>query len=147
MIIEANAEYACPLSALHGACFPDAWSAPDMARLMAMPGARTLMGLDDQGGPICFLLARVAADEAEIVTIATLGHARRQGWARKLVRALASDLRGSQVTRLFIEVAADNAAGRALYDSLGFVAVGERRDYYSRAGGGTGNAVVMRLDL
>ncbi len=147
MIIEATAEYASPLAAMHGACFAEAWTAPDIARLMAMPGARTLIALDEQSEPVAFLLARVAADEAEIITVATLAHARRQGWARRLIRRLVPELRGLNVRHLFIEVAESNVAGQELYASLGFEAAGERRGYYSRPDAEAENAIVMRLDL
>jgi ribosomal-protein-alanine N-acetyltransferase len=51
------------------------------------------------------------------------------------------------VKRLFLEVAADNDAAVALYESLGFKIAGGRRAYYHRVGGENVDAVVLALDL
>jgi len=51
---------------------------------------------------------------------------------------------------MFLEVAEDNAAARALYDSAGFFGVGPREAYYlGRAGRSLAGsaALVLRCDL
>jgi len=146
MIVAAHAEHAAVIAAMHADCFAEGWSVPDMARLMAMPGATTFLGLDDEASPVSFLLARQAADEVEIITIGTLPPARRRGWARRLILRLAAELAGSGAASVFIEVAEGNRPARDLYRSLGFLPVGERRGYYAGAGGAE-DAILMRLDL
>lgn len=51
------------------------------------------------------------------------------------------------VAALFLEVAADNTAGRALYDAAGFSKVGRRADYYRRANAAPAAALVLRRDI
>ena len=49
--------------------------------------------------------------------------------------------------RLFLEVAEDNAAARALYATAGFAEAGRRRGYYAAADGGRRDALLLALDL
>lgn len=148
-IVEATAEHAPVLSALQAGCFEEDWSADDVARLMALPGAVALIAFaaTEPDRPAGFALARRAADEAEIISIGTLPALRRRGIARRLVGQLADTLIAAGVRSLFIEVAAGNVAARALYHSLGFTAAGLRKGYYAHRPGGPEDAIVMRLAL
>ena len=130
------------LAQLHAACFPAAsWSPQALALLLAQPG--TIGLLADGGGQLLgFLLLRRAADEAEVLSIGVAAAARRQGLAAALVSAGIAWL-GPATSRLFLEVAADNAAAVALYRSLGFQAVGRREKYYADGS----DALVLRRDL
>jgi tRNA threonylcarbamoyl adenosine modification protein YeaZ len=142
----AVAADAMVLAQLHAECFETAWPGTDMASLLAMPGASVLMAFDGSE-PLAFLMTRKAADEAEIVTIATRARARRRGLARMLLDRQSAELLATGVTALFLEVAASNAAARGLYVSLGFTPAGHRRNYYDRGGGLREDAVVMRKQL
>ena len=132
----AEAAEAAALAALHRAAFPaEAWDAPAIAALLALPGGFALRG---EGG---FLLARLAADEAEILTLAVIPAARRAGLGRALVEG-ACAFAGAQGARaMFLEVGEDNAAALALYAAAGFERVGGRRGYY---GPGRDAAVLRR---
>ena len=57
------------------------------------------------------------------------------------------DLLMTPATRLFLEVAADNAAALKLYGKMGFSPVSERRGYYPRPDGSAATAIVMARDL
>jgi ribosomal protein S18 acetylase RimI-like enzyme len=117
-----------------------------MARLVAMPGASALIAAS-QGEPCAFVIVRKAADEAEILTLGTRPFARRRGAARSLINALNTSLLHNGTKSLFIEVAASNEAALRLYQSLGFIAAGNRRRYYEIPGGTPEDAIVMRRDL
>jgi ribosomal-protein-alanine N-acetyltransferase len=129
-IAPAGAEAAGLLAALHQAAFPaDPWNESALARLLAMPGAFALIARLD-GEPAGFVLARVAADEAEIVTLGVApGHARR-GIGRHLLATAAAAAAQRGAARLFLEVAEANLAARHLYAADGFREVGRRRRYY-----------------
>jgi ribosomal-protein-alanine N-acetyltransferase len=128
------------LAALHAAAFPpdQRWGADALRLMLEMPGA---FGLHRPG--IGFVLARVAADEAEILTLAVAPDARRQGHGGALLaNAMAgAAARGAQA--MFLEVSARNAAARALYAAAGFAEVGRRRAYYADGS----DALVLRRDL
>ena len=55
-------------------------------------------------------------------------------------------LKSSGVSVLFLEVAEDNAAAKALYDRCGFTPIGKRPAYYRREGGRVA-ALTFRKDL
>jgi ribosomal-protein-alanine N-acetyltransferase len=131
------------LAALHAASFtlPRPWSAQEFRDLLAAPRV-FLLTLDDRA----LLMGQVVADEAELLTVAVLPEARRQGLGRRLVADFLDEARRRGAAAAFLEVAAGNAAARALYARAGFVESGRRRGYY-HGPGGSDDAVVMRRAL
>jgi ribosomal-protein-alanine N-acetyltransferase len=132
--------------------FDAPWSAAEFAALLAGPGVfamgATLGGATPEGAaqPAGFVLCRVAADEAEILTLATLPDHRRRGVASALLAAANASAARAGAAVMFLEVAGDNPAAHALYLARGFREVGLRPHYYPRAGGAV-QARIMRLDL
>jgi ribosomal-protein-alanine N-acetyltransferase len=94
-----------------------------------------------------FVLVRVAADQAEILTIAVRHSARGRGYGRKLMEEALRRLYRDRIAACFLEVNRGNTAGVRLYRSLGFVVAGERQRYYSDGNDGDATALVMRLQL
>ncbi len=140
-MIEAAAPlHATLLAALHAMAFAphDRWDAQAMHTLLEQPGVFGL--IDDAGGMV---LARVVADEAEILTLAVAPPARRQGVGRGLLAAAAGIAAAHGAQTLFLEVADNNAAARALYEREGFRQAGRRRRYYPDGA----DALVMRCAL
>lgn len=133
------------LAGLHAAGVDPPWTAGELAELLVGPGVTALIATQD-GGPSAFILCRQAAEEAEVLTLTTLPRHRRQGLATALVRAAGAMLADAGAGALFLEVAKDNAAARALYEREGFREVGRRRAYYPR-GGASVDALVLRRDL
>jgi ribosomal-protein-alanine N-acetyltransferase len=117
------------LAALHAGCFAEAWSAGSLAAMLATPGTFGLLAVGG-GEPAGFILVRGLADEAEILSLGVLPAARRRGLARRLLGAATARLAEAGVGRLLLEVAEDNAAALALYESAGFARVGRRPGYY-----------------
>jgi ribosomal-protein-alanine N-acetyltransferase len=134
------------LAALHARAFDHPWLVTAIADLLAGEGVIGLMA-DDATGPLGFVLARVVAGEAEILTIAVDPNHRRSGLGQALLTA-ASDLAMQQGGKaLFLEVSVDNQAALALYEKARFVRVGLRRGYYTGADGQTVDALVLRRNL
>jgi ribosomal-protein-alanine N-acetyltransferase len=134
------------LAALHAASFDDSWSTEAFAALLEAPGASAYLAEAD-GKAAGFILVREAAGEAEILSLGVKPEARRRGLARSLVLAAAKAIfaNGSQI--LFLEVAADNLAARALYASLGFAEVGRRPAYYTKPGAPARDALILKVRL
>lgn len=133
---------------LHGQGFARPWSADEFHALIADSSTVGAAALDPANGRLRgFALSRLAADEAEILTIAV--DAAFQG--RRIGRALlAENLRQAAnlgAKAMFLEVAEDNAPALALYARFGFARVGERAGYYRRKDGTRAAAVVMRKAL
>ena len=143
---EAATLMAAPLLAsLHAEAFAEGWGAPALHDLLSMPGAAAVIASEGDA-PVGFILTRRAADEAEIITIATRPAMRRRGVARQLLARQISQLAGEGVRQLFLEVATSNTAALGLYESAGFREAGRRRGYYRR-GDDAEDAIVMRRGL
>jgi ribosomal-protein-alanine N-acetyltransferase len=125
MIAEVGPAALDCLRALRDVCFADAWSRDFLADLLAGAGVRAW--IDDD---CAFVILRVVAGEAEILSLGCRPEKRRQGLARALLQHAIGVARQAGATRLFLEVAADNNAARALYVALDFAEVGRRPRYY-----------------
>lgn len=135
-------------AALHALCFPEeSWSADSLGRLLALPGVGAWVAEDEAAALEGLLLARLAADEAEVLTLCVAPARRRRGRALALLQAALPALAARGAARLLLEVAADNAGAQALYGRLGFGLVGRRRAYYSRRQGPAVDALLLALDL
>ena len=116
------------------------WSAAGVAGTLSVPGTVALLA------PCACAVLRVAADEAEILTIAVLPAARRQGRATRLVRACLAEAAAAGAARIHLEVAGSNVAARALYLSAGFAETGRRPGYY-RGPRGREDAMLMSREI
>jgi len=124
----ATSAHGAVLAATHELCFPagEGWSTEVFATQLNLPG---VFGLIAPGQGL--VLARVAADEAEILSLCVVPEVRRQGIARKLLLGAEHIAADWGAITLFLEVSDRNAAGLQLYQSSGFSQVGLRRRYYS----------------
>jgi len=137
-----GATHAEVLAALHAPAFDHPWNAQDFIDLMET-GAQAIMAIGADG-PLGFILVRAILDEAEILTLAVRPDARRVGAGRLLVDTAAIQLALSGAATLWLEVAEDNVAGRALYQSAGFEETGRRKGYYRRPEGPVDALVLQR---
>lgn len=112
------------LANLHKLCFPNKpWSADDFADLKKS-------GCDVMASEHGFVVWRVVADEAEIITIGVHPDARRGGIADAMLTLVESDIKKRGGKKIFLEVAENNVPARALYEHNGYVQVGVRPKYY-----------------
>ena len=142
-----GAEASFDLADLHDKAFDRPWTALEFEDLLKSPGAFAVLG--EAGEPAeakGFILCRSIAGEAEILTIAVDPAARRRGWGAALVEVAAGVAAETGAEALFLEVAVDNAAAIALYQSTSFAKVGLRKGYYPHPDGAK-DAVVMRRAL
>ena len=144
----ASAGETAILAGLHRSAFEagpagqEIWSPEVMEQLLRMPGSLALIA-ERAGAAEGMLLFRQAADEGEILTLAVTPAARRRGCATALMGALMGLCADRGIERLFLEVAEDNTAGRALYGAHGFAQAGCRKAYYTRSGGRTADALIL----
>lgn len=136
------------MAALHAQSFAAAWSAGEIGALLGGPGGYGLVIPADEGPALAgFILCRMLAGEAEVLTLAVDPGARRRGLGGVLLRAALDLAATAGGEAMFLEVAADNAPAIALYRRAGFAPVGLRRGYYARKGGPAVDALVYRLGL
>jgi ribosomal-protein-alanine N-acetyltransferase len=96
---------------------------------------------------IGFAVSRMAADEAEILSIAVAVNHRGRGLSRNLLLTHLGHLAGRGVGKVFLEVEENNQPARRLYERAGFAVAGRRERYYREANGEQLNALLMRRDL
>jgi ribosomal-protein-alanine N-acetyltransferase len=144
VLSEAGPADARAMAVLHAASFHRAWSDGEFVALLVDRNivghratiARTLVG---------FILSRMVAGEAEILSIAIANARRGKGLGRQLLDLHLRRLAGLGVRAVFLEVAEDNIPARRLYRRAGFRDAGRREGYYP-AGEGSA-ALVLRRDL
>lgn len=132
------------LAALHARCFAEApppWTVAAFAAALAHPGSIAVLA--ETGAA----LGRVAADEAELLTLAVVPEARGRGLGESLVTALEAEARGRGAAVVFLEVADTNAPARRLYARMGYVFAGRRPRYYDRRDADPVDALVLRKAL
>lgn len=136
------------LAAVHAAAFrwPAPWSVPDFRAFLADQTC-FLEHAHDGMALAGFALFRVAGGEAEVLTLAVVPGARRQGHARRLLVQGLAQARARGAERCFLEVAETNDAARALYCAAGFTEVGRRKGYYRRHGHAPVDALVLEAAL
>lgn len=143
---EATARDAVTIAALHGASFRRGWSDVEIERLLSERSTvahRATAGRALHG----FILSRLAAGEAEILSVAVAASQRGRGLARSLLNLHMRRLAGLGVKAIFLEVDEDNEPARRLYHRAGFREVGRRPGYYQKSPGQAATALVLRRDL
>jgi len=133
---------AAAIARLHAASFGRGWEEDEVHRLLLDSAVvahramarRTMVG---------FIMSRMAADEAEILSVAIAPARRGRGFSRSLLDFHLRSLAGLGARTVFLEVDERNTPACRLYDSAAFQEVGRRKGYYE--GGAT--ALVLRRDL
>ncbi|MGE0752296.1 MAG: GNAT family N-acetyltransferase [Variibacter sp.] len=146
IITEATAADASDIASLHGQSFRRGWSEDEVERLLvdrAVLAHRVKVGRRFAG----FILSRRAADESEILSVATAATMRGRGVARRMLDLHLRRLAGLGIRTVFLEVDEANAPARRLYARAGFQEVGRRPGYYPIGNGQRSSAVVLRRDL
>jgi ribosomal-protein-alanine N-acetyltransferase len=139
---EVRSGDAAAIAAVHGASFQRGWGEDEIHRLLIERNViahRATMGRTLIG----FILSRLAAGEAEILSVAIAPAWRGRAVSRPLLVLHLRRLAGHGVRSVFLEVDKSNAPARALYKRAGFHEVGQRQGYYV----GGAPALVLRRDL
>ena len=131
------------LARLHARAFtmPRPWSSQEFADLLANPHVFAVLR------PQAFALGRVIADEVELLTIATDPDARRKGLGRTCLQEFEITAKHRGARTGFLEVAANNFAAIALYQSQGWAITGTRPAYYQHPDGTREDAQILSKSL
>jgi [ribosomal protein S18]-alanine N-acetyltransferase len=121
----------------------DAWSeATWWSELAGRPRRDYVVAVAPDGSIAGYAGLDVSGDVADVMTIATAPGGQGRGTGRRLLDELVRRAIGRGVEVVLLEVRADNAAARRLYDRAGFEVISVRRRYYQP---GDVDALVMRL--
>ena len=125
-------------------CFSDPWSEKMLAEHLANPCSLTLAAVDGVGRLLGYVGLLAVVDEGYITNVAVRPDCRRQGVASSLLQALEARGRARNLTFLTLEARQSNAPARALYEKLGYLQAGLRRNYYENP---REDAVIMTKTL
>lgn len=146
MLTEASARDAASIAMLHGQSFQRGWSDGEVEGLLrdrAVLAHRAMVGKK----MTAFIMSRIAAGEAEILSVAVARGEQGRGLAARLLNLHLRRLAGVGVEAVFLEVGESNAPAVRLYAKAGFHEVARRENYYNEAQGRRGAALVLRRDL
>ncbi|MEX0964162.1 MAG: ribosomal protein S18-alanine N-acetyltransferase [Pseudohongiellaceae bacterium] len=88
----------------------------------------------------------VAIGECHLLTLCVHPEYQRRGFARKLFKLLLDRAYKQEAETCFLEVRRSNESAAELYRSMGFVEIGERKNYYPGKGERE-DALIMSRDL
>ena len=110
-------------------CFADPWSERSVASELENPLSCWLVAMDGEtlAG---YVGSQTVLGETDMMNVAVCPDYRRQGIAENLILALIADLKARESHCLTLEVRDSNASARALYEKLGFLEIGRRKNYY-----------------
>jgi [ribosomal protein S18]-alanine N-acetyltransferase len=139
------------LSDIHAGSFSRGWSGAEFESLLVQPGTHALIahsrGAFGRQTPAGFILYRIVADEAEILTVAVARASRRRGIGGALLEEALRHAYREGAERTYLEVEDTNRAAIALYRRADFQETGRRAGYYREGRTTPGGALVMLRQL
>ena len=129
MIVHMNESHVAQVAALEKICFSDPWSENSVASELKNPLSCWLVAEED-GKVAGYVGSQTVMDESDMMNVAVHPDHRRKGVAESLVNELIEALKKRGSRCLTLEVRASNEPAKALYETLGFVQVGLRKNYY-----------------
>lgn len=124
-------------AAIMAQCLSHPWSENVLFQELSNPNAHSYVAFEN-GEAAGFLSVWEVCGEVSINNIAVVEKFRRRGIAKALMEHMFTEL--CDAVSATLEVRRSNDAAAALYRSLGFKRVGERKDFYSRP---TEDAILM----
>ena len=129
-ITKMTSEHVSQVAELEKLCFgTEAWSEKSVASELTNRLSLWLVALDGErvSG---YVGSQSVLGESDMMNVAVHPDYRRQGIAEKLCLVLVEALKEKGNHCLTLEVRASNEPAKALYEKLGFIQVGLRKNYY-----------------
>ena len=128
-IEKMDESHVAPIAQLETLCFSDPWSENSIASELASRLSYWLVAVED-GQVLGYIGSQSVLGESDMMNVAVHPDHRRRGIAEMLVTTLSHDLKERDNVCLTLEVRASNMPAIGLYEKLGFVQVGLRKNYY-----------------
>ena len=129
ILTQMNAAHVSQVAELERICFADPWSEKSVASELDNKWALWLVALEGDT-VVGYIGSQTAVDETDVMNVAVHPDHRRQGIAEALIEKLVLELKARGSHALMLEVRASNAPAISLYEKLGFLQVGLRKNYY-----------------
>ena len=119
------------------------WSSRFFLEELQVACARSVLA-EIEGRIVGYVLFWLLPTEVDIHNIAVHIDFRRQGIGQALLQRVIEQTRNRESSLVTLEVRVSNSSAQRLYESVGFVAKGLRKRYYSDDGE---DALIMTLDV
>ena len=129
IIKKMEASHVPQIAALEKTCFSDPWSENSIASELENPLSLWLVA-EEEGQLTGYVGSQTVLGETDMMHIAVAPDYRRQGIAMCLIHGLIDALKEQGSHSLTLEVRSSNAPAKALYEALGFIQTGLRKNYY-----------------
>lgn len=110
----------------------DSWSLANIESALDGHQHYFCIGAELGGHLVAFAIFSEVLDEMELLYIAVKASHARRGIAEALLSEVFS-LKKNQVEKIHLEVRESNTSAISLYQKLGFIKVGKRKNYYASA--------------
>ena len=129
IIIPMNESHVGAVAEIEKLCFHDPWSEKSIASELTNKLSLWLVAMEDDQ-VAGYVGSQTVMDWSDMMNVAVHPDHRRKGIGEALVTALETALRENGSQCLTLEVRDSNVPAITLYEKLGFVQVGLRRNYY-----------------
>lgn len=117
------------IAELEKVCFSDPWSENSIASELHNPLSCWLVAVENNR-VVGYVGSQTVLDGSDMMNIAVAPDFRRMGIAQAMVSNLIGRLKERNSRCLILEVRVSNLPAIALYEKMGFIQVGRRRNYY-----------------
>ena len=142
-IVRLAKEHLPAVAELERQCFPEPWSERAL-ELFLEENAVAMVAISDDGTVLGYGSMLFVSDEGQLVNLAVLSTARRQGIGKQILASLIEVAKKRGAETIALEVRVSNAAAIALYENFGFRSVGIRKRFYRQP---VEDAAIMLCDL
>ena len=131
-IIPLNEMHVSEIAALEAATFSLPWDEAAIRAELENSLALWLVAEGEDGTVMGYVGSQTCFEDADILNVAVLPAARRRGIGAALMTELERRLLPRGVERITLEVRASNLPALRLYEGLGYLRVGLRKNYYEK---------------
>lgn len=124
-----QAEDILMVSTLEAEVFSDAWSSKTLEEICTKNHYLNVVAVKEEV-VIGYLIATFVLDEGELLRIAVSKNCQRYGVGEQLLQYLLQSFCEKEILSCFLEVRQSNTAAVNLYEKLGFICQGRRKNYY-----------------
>ena len=147
-IRRATADDYHSLQQLEVAAHRHPWADDVLRSMLNALAIRAWLVEDSKKTVVAFAFVQAVADEASLLNLVTAPEHQGKGLGRFLLNHVIDVLTQEGIAQsIFLEVRVSNYNAMHLYNSCGFVEVGQRRDYYVADNGKREDAMMMALPL
>lgn len=135
-ILPMGSEHVSGVAAVSRECFSMPWSEKAIREELTSPLAVTFVAVEKEsglpGGVVGFINACFVMDEGYVNNIAVTERFRRKHTGTLLLEKMISCGKSRELAFLTLEVRVGNQPAIALYEAMGFLPVGRRKNFYQK---------------